>query len=94
MWNSETYAFQAVDTKIIKIGRVNDVRNIARRHGELERFIGEPLNFLGWVAEGERQALNDLSEWRLHGEWFRATPEVVAYLKRRLRKRPVAKWNR
>jgi hypothetical protein len=63
----------------VKIGRTRGSPEIRLR--DLQTGNPRPLALVGYTSTvSERQLHRRLGRWRTHGEWFRATPQVLAEL--------------
>ena len=74
------YFIQAGNDGPIKIGYA---QNSSARRRELQTGNHEELNLITEIPGGkdrEDTIHNDLRSYRYRGEWFRATPEVLAYI--------------
>ncbi len=72
------YWVQCQVTQNIKIGCSD---NPAKRFKHLQGMSPTPLKMLAILTNGgnyEEEWHEALAEWRLHGEWFSPSPEVVA----------------
>jgi len=81
-WSLITVYFVAsVDHALIKIGKTKDV---ARRFASLSNMSPAPLR-LAYTVEYDvslESRIHDyLSDYRAHGEWFHAAPEVVDFVR-------------
>lgn len=78
----DVYFIQGVTSKRIKIGVSNDVIN--RLH-KLQTGAPEQLQLLAVIEAGGKALEQDLhtrfGKDRTHGEWFEASPALIAYIK-------------
>lgn len=77
----DTYFVASVDHALIKIGKT---KHIGKRFSSLQTMSPAPLE-LAYVVEYdvmlESRIHAHLAEYRAHGEWFHATPEVVDFIR-------------
>lgn len=80
----ENYVYFAEDpeTGLVKIG-ITFAINVMERVRDHERSIGRPMNLLATVRgsrRDERMYHTALESSRSHGEWFRPSPELSAFV--------------
>lgn len=77
------YFVKGARTGLIKIGYATDFPARLKR---LQSHSPDRLHLL-WCyrsyASHERDLHNQFAEWRAHGEWFRPSPPLLAYIKAR-----------
>ena len=77
-----TYFVQAGPDGPIKIGITTD---FDKRLRSLQTSSPLPLRILGVVPKDiEDDCHVALAEWRVHGEWFKPVPEVLAFIDEQL----------
>ncbi len=81
---STVYFFQRVDNGLIKIGRVNNPKDISRRAGEISKSINAKLDILGLihncVAHYETKLHQQFKCLRHTGEWFTPNSDLLEFI--------------
>lgn len=75
------YFIHSKATKAIKIGYSAHSPKVRLR--ELQTATAEKLSLLGWIAgsrDDERDLHQRFAEYRIRGEWFRYTGELIDYV--------------
>jgi hypothetical protein len=73
------FVYAAFDSEFIKIGK--SARHPHERLADLQTANARQLLLMAWTIElTEKQAHRLLCRWKVRGEWFRATPELLDQL--------------
>jgi len=84
---ARVYFVQCVPDGPIKVGVV--FSNMRQRMNQIQLNCPHIIKTLGTVSGGyelELKVKHDLTPWSIHGEWFRPTPQVKAYIRKLLGK--------